>query len=101
MSLLHLFAAGQCGNSSTVFDTSCLPNAQGTNTELQTILRIVFGIVGALAFLMLVISGFRYIIAGGNPEDMSRAKDSIIYALVGVIVALLAEAIVAFVLGNL
>jgi len=99
MNILYLFPA-ECGKSTSVFDTSCLPSGQGTTDELKLILSVVFGIVGALAFLMVVIGGFRYIISDGDPQSMSRAKNTIIYALVGLALAVTAEAIVAFVVGK-
>lgn len=78
-----------------------LPSADTSADQIQTILGVVFGIVGALAFVMLVISGFRYIIAAGDPNNISKAKSGIIYALVGLLIAVTAEAIVAFVLDRL
>lgn len=79
-----------------------LPNPSGVtdNSEVQTVLQIVFAFVGALAFLFLVIAGFRYIISTGDPQDTEKAKNGVIYALVGVLLALFAEAIVTWVVGN-
>lgn len=74
-----------------------LPKADASSAQLQDVLAIVFGIVGALAFLMIVISGLRYIISAGDPQQISKAKNGIIYALIGLCIALIAEAIVAFV----
>lgn len=74
-----------------------LPQVGTGHSEAQTILQFVFGIVGALAFLMIVISGLRYILSADNPDRASRAKNGIIYALVGVAIALSAEIIVTFV----
>ena len=78
-----------------------LPKAATDTDQIKTILAIVFGIVGALALLMLVISGLRYIVSGGDPGNISKAKDGIIYALVGLLIALTAEAIVVFVVSEL
>ena len=79
-----------------------LPNKSGVGThELQTILQIVFAIAGALALLMIVVSGLRYILSGGDPNRISKAKDGIIYALIGLLIALTAEAIVSFVVKKL
>lgn len=72
----------------------------GTN-QLQDILRIAFAILGAIAVLFIVMAALRFVTAQGNPQEVSKAKSTIIYALVGLLVALLAEAIVAFVLGKL
>jgi hypothetical protein len=78
-----------------------LPTPNADTPELQAILTIVFGIIGGLAFLIIVISGFRYILSSGDPGNMGKAKDGIIYALIGLLVALTAEAIIAFVARSL
>jgi hypothetical protein len=72
-----------------------------TNDELQRVLQIVFGVVGALALLVITVSGFRYVLSTGDPQKTAQAKDGIIYSLVGLVVAISAEAIVTFVLGKL
>src|SRR4051794_24283103 len=70
------------------------------SSELQAILQIVFGIAGALAFLMIVVSGLRYVLAGDNPDRAGRARSGIVYALVGLVIALTAEALVSFVINR-
>jgi len=93
--LIQLFSASK-------IEPSGLPTNTPTNgAEIQTILQIVFGIVGALAFLMIVISGLRYVLSAGNPDRTSRAKDGIIYALIGMLIAITAEALVSFVLNRI
>jgi hypothetical protein len=83
-------------------DPGGLPNQHGAGEDdITTILAIVFNIIGALAVLMIVISGLRYITSAGDPQKASQAKDGIIAALAGVAIALTARAIVAFVAGNL
>jgi hypothetical protein len=78
-----------------------LPHPYADQNELSTIMSIVFGIIGALALLMITVSGLRYITAAGNPEKTAKAKDGIVYSLVGLTVAISAEAIVAFVVNKL
>ena len=72
-----------------------------TATLISTILSFVFGIVGALAVLFITISGFRYIVSAGDPQKVAQAKEGIIYALVGLAVAISAEAIVVYFVKNL
>ena len=69
-----------------------------TTAQIKQILTIAFGSIAALAVLMIVISGFRFIIAQSNPQETTKARNTIIYALIGLVVALSAEAIVALVL---
>lgn len=72
------------------------PNYSSDDT-VAIILSIVFGILGAVALLMIVISGLRYITSDGDPQKAGSAKSGIVYALVGLAVAVLAQAIVVFV----
>lgn len=78
-----------------------LPTPTADSGAISTILGIAFGALGALALLMIVISGLRYILAAGDPQKVSKAKNGLIYSLVGLAIAIAAESIVAFVVGNL
>lgn len=78
-----------------------LPKSGTDSDQISTVLSIVFAIVGALALLMLIISGLRYILSSGDSGNIAKAKDGIIYSLIGLMVALTAEAIVAFAVRQL
>ena len=82
--------------------------AKGTNGDLfgqagifHTIANILIFLVGAVAVIMLIIGGLRYVISQGNKEHVSSAKDTILYSVIGIVVAILAYAIVNFVTGAL
>jgi hypothetical protein len=77
------------------------PEVPAGQNVITTILNIVFGVVGSLSLLFIVIGGFRYVVSGGDPQNTARAKNTIIYAVVGLVVTLLAAAIVNYVVGNL
>jgi len=83
--------------SGSTVSGSCLPHV---SNPIPTILNIALGIAGALALLMITVSGLRYITAAGNPEKISRAKSGIVYSLVGLAIAISAEAIVYFVVNG-
>jgi cbb3-type cytochrome oxidase subunit 3 len=78
---------------------SSLPNPAGADSGslLQTALSIVFGLLGAIAFLVIVIAGFQYVSSQGDPQTTSNAKSTIVYALIGLVIAVLAESIVSFI----
>ncbi len=101
--LLRIFAITCGGSSVNLFGGQCqktdLPTTPASSTELRFVLQIVFGILAAVAVLFVVIGGLRYTISGGDSQDMARAKNTIIYAIVGLIIALFAEAIVSFAIG--
>jgi hypothetical protein len=96
LGLLYLLATNV-----TIKKPTNLPTADAGTDTLKAILSIVFAIVGALALLMMVISGLRYVLSAGDPAKITKAKDGIIFALVGLLVAITAEAIVAFVVDRL
>jgi hypothetical protein len=90
-SLLQLYAQ---------IDLNALPHAGATQGKLDTIMATVFGVVGTVAVLMIVIGGVQYVASKGEPGEMAKAKNTIIYAAVGLVVCILAYSIVAFVIRN-
>lgn len=66
---------------------------------ITTIVNIFLMIVGVIAAVMLVIGGVRYVISQGDEEQLEKAKNTILYALIGLIVIGLSAVIVNFVLG--
>jgi hypothetical protein len=77
-----------------------LPQAKANAQTLNTILTDFFILLGAIALLIAVIAGTRYIFARGNAEQVASAKNQLVYALVGLVVAALAATIVNFILGR-
>src|SRR5258708_4350148 len=73
---------------------------QDLNTNIKNITNTLLLVIGIAAVIMLIIGGFRYVFSAGDPAATKGAKDTIIYAIVGIIVALLAFAIVNFVLAR-
>jgi hypothetical protein len=66
----------------------------------QRIINIFSIVVGAVSVIMIIIGGFRYIISGGDSTGVSGAKNTILYAIVGLIIVLFAQVIIRFVLTN-
>lgn len=70
-------------------------------TIIKTAIDILSIIVGLIAVIMVIVGGFRYVISGGDSSNVNSAKNTIIYALVGLAVAALAQALVHFVLAKI
>ncbi len=68
--------------------------------RIKTVVNILSAIVGIAAVIMIIIGGFRYITAAGDSAGISAAKSTILYALIGAVIATLAQVIVRFVLGR-
>ena len=56
--------------------------------------------IGALSVFMLIVGGFRYVISGGKDANVTNAKNTILYAIIGLIIALLSYAIINFVINT-
>lgn len=79
-------------------NTDSLPKPTADMGRLDMVLNIAFGILGAIAVLVIVIAGFKYILSRGEPRDMAQARMMIIYALVGLGISIAAYSIVTFVI---
>ena len=89
------------GSNSTTYSYSTgIPKISAGSSQLNIILQITFGIIGAIAVLIIIIAGFRYVLSEGKSDNAARARETIIYAIVGLIVSISAEVIVAFVLNK-
>lgn len=81
-------------------NTDSLPKPEATLARLDSVLSLAFVLLGAIAVLIIVIAGFRYVISRGEPAEMARSKNTIIYALVGLGICILAYSIVTFVIKS-
>ena len=63
--------------------------------------NVVLSIVGIIAVIMLIVGGAQYVMSQGDPSKVVKAKQIILYSVIGLMVALLAFAIVNFVLGEI
>src|SRR5690349_17338854 len=64
-------------------------------------LRLFSIVIGIIAVIMIIIAGFRFVTANGDSGNITSARQSIIYAVIGLIVAAASQAFVVFVLGNI
>lgn len=75
-------------------------NLFGATGMFTTISNVLLFIVGAISVIMIIIGGLRYVVSGGNSSNVTAAKNTILYAIVGIVVAVLAYAIINFVIGS-
>ncbi len=79
----------------------CKNVKNGVVQTIQRIISILLFIIGIIAVVVIVIAGIMYATSGGNAEQTKKAKDAILYAVIGIIVAVMAYAIVGFVTQNI
>jgi len=72
----------------------------GESGIFKTITNVLLFIIGAISVIMLIIGGIRYVVSGGDSGAVTSAKNTILYAIVGIVVAILAYALVNFVITS-
>ncbi len=72
----------------------------GSTGIFTTISNVMLFLVGAVSVIMVVIGGLRYVISGGNTSNVGAAKNTILYAIVGLVISILAYAVINFVIGS-
>ncbi len=73
-------------------------NGDTVNKLIRQIINILSFIVGFVAVIMIIVGGFRYITSGGNDTNVTGAKNTILYAIIGLIIVALSQIIVHFVI---
>ncbi len=75
-------------------------NLFGDGGIFQTITNVLLFIIGAVSVIMLIIGGIRYTISQGDSSAVTSAKNTILYSIIGLVVAILAYAAVNFVITH-
>lgn len=63
--------------------------------------NLLIFVAGAVAVVIIIISGLMYVLSSGDPQNTARAKDALIYAVVGLVIALIARLVVNFIISRL
>lgn len=70
-------------------------------SALKIVINIVSFIVGVAAVISIIVSGMKFVIANGDSNAVAQARGSLIYALIGIVIVVLAQSIVVFVLNKI
>lgn len=70
------------------------------SSQIETALMTVYMVAGIVAIIIIVLGGIRYTSSNGDPGSIKAAKDTILYAVVGLVVVMMAAAITDFVINN-
>jgi hypothetical protein len=83
-------------------NTVCDATKQDTSAAdaIKNVINVLLYVLGAVAVIVIVIGGIMYTTSGGESANVTKAKNMILYAVVGLVVALLAYAIVNFVIAR-
>lgn len=96
----------KCGSNIDGLNSgACNTNVAGSGARLEGLIRTIINIfsviVGAVSVIMIIIGGFKYITSGGSSDGVSGAKNTILYAIVGLVIVAFAQIIVQFVLQRI
>ena len=98
-----LFAGRVLASGNPAQEGAALAQGEGMPADLEIVFRqitnTVLIVIGAVSVVMLIWGGLRYILSGGDNKKVTDAKNTILYAIIGLIICLLAYAIVNFVIS--
>lgn len=86
-------AAAQCDG--------CPSELFGDTGVFRQVTNVILYIVGIIAVIMLIIGGIKYVVSGGDAKKVTDAKNTVLYAIIGLVICFLAFAIVNFVIAAL
>lgn len=93
---------GGGGSSSTGQAIKPVGGAGDTlQTDITNILNIIIGVLGIVAVIVIIIGGISYMTSSGDAGKVKKAKDTILYGVIGLVIVALAYAIVNFVIGTI
>lgn len=99
--------AGACDQAGASDSTLCADKGSGTDNPLtgknglfRGIAGVIATISGVIAVILILIAGLRYVTAGGDAGKIKAAKDTIIAAIAGLVIIVLADSIISFVLSR-
>lgn len=97
-SVLAVNVFDQCaGNADSAV---CKSQGDSASSMIKDVVNLLLYVLGIIAVIMIVVGGIRYTTSGGDSSGTKAAKDTIMYAVIGLIVAMLSFAIVNFVVGK-
>lgn len=79
----------------------CPSDLFGETGAFKQITNTILYIVGIVAVIMLIVGGIRYVVSGGDSKKVTDAKNTVLYAIIGLVIAFFAYAIVNFVISSL
>lgn len=83
-------------------DTGCSANQgeEQVNSTISTVINLLSFLVGVVSVIMIIIGGIRFVTSQGNAQNATSARNTIIFAVIGLVLAAFAQLIVRFVLGK-
>ena len=98
-------SAASCGTAKNCVEQGLSATGADTGNSdlasvLSTITNVLMFLVGAVSVIMLIIGGFRYVVSQGDQSQVTSAKNTILYAVIGLVVAIMGYTVISFVIST-
>jgi hypothetical protein len=94
-----------CGGAGPASESAVCSSRSSVNNPVISIMvnviQIILLVVGVAAVIVIIVAGFRYVTSSGDPNTVNSAKNTILFAVVGLVVALTGQLIISFVINRL
>lgn len=77
-----------------------IPQTPLSSSTIDNVVELALAVAAGIAFIVLVLAGFKYVRSRGNASDTAKAKNAIIYSLIGLVITMTAYSIVALVVNK-
>lgn len=98
MRLIYIFAVGKLGTPSSL---NLPDNSSNTSDQIGNIINIVYTIAAIVAIIAIIVAGMQYSLSNGNSQTVSKAKNAIIYSVVGLVLVASAFMITNYVIAKM
>ena len=88
------------GNENSIYCKNKNTGETQVNGIIKTIVEVLLTVVGAISIIMIVIGGIMFALSSGDAQKAAKARNTVLYAVVGLAVSLFASAIVNFVFNR-
>ncbi len=100
----ELISPTRCGTDLTANNVNCEANDPTSEERVNNIIKLAINtfsiLVGIVSVVMIIVGGLKYITSGGESANVTSAKNTILYAVIGLVIVALAQIIVRFVLSR-
>jgi hypothetical protein len=86
--------------AATVSIPSSVPSGPSASDLAKNAINVLLYVAGIASVIVIIVGGIMYVVSGGNPDRTKTAKDAILYAVIGLVISIMAFSIVNFVLGK-
>ena len=76
-------------------------NGESLEQDVGSVINIIIYMIGIVAVIIIIIGGLTYITSQGDPDKIRKGKNTVLYGIIGLVIVVLAFAIVKFVVGSL